>query len=45
MNPDATLKPVVIVRHELMEAFHWEGHRVFNPHNTIGQLASINGVK
>lgn len=29
------------VEHEMMEAFHWEGKRIFNPHNTVQQLASL----
>lgn len=31
----------LVVRHELMEAFHWNGKRIFNPHNTVESLASI----
>jgi len=31
----------LVVRHELMEAFHWKGKRIFNPHNSIYDLASI----
>lgn len=29
------------IRHELMEAFKWRGKRIFNPHNTVSQLASL----
>lgn len=32
----------LVVRHELMEAFHWQGKRIFNPHNSVHALASIN---
>jgi hypothetical protein len=28
----------LLVRHELMEGFRYEGLRVFDPHNTIGDL-------
>ena len=31
----------LVVRHELMEAFRWRGKRIFNPHNSIHALASI----
>lgn len=31
----------LVVRHELMEAFHWKGKRIFNPHNSVYALASI----
>lgn len=31
----------LVVRHELMEGFHWRGKRVFNPHNSVHSLASI----
>lgn len=31
----------LVVRHELMEAFRWKDKRIFNPHNTIESLASI----
>lgn len=33
----------LVVRHELMEAFRWRGKRIFNPHNSIHALASIQG--
>lgn len=29
----------LIVRHELMEAFLYQGIRIFNPHNTVDELA------
>jgi hypothetical protein len=31
----------LVVRHELMEAFRWRGKRIFNPHNSVHKLASI----
>lgn len=31
----------LVVRHELMEAFRWRGKRIFNPHNSVHALASI----
>ena len=31
----------LVVRHELMEGFRWQDKRIFNPHNTIQALASI----
>lgn len=31
----------LVVRHELMEAFRWKGKRIFNPHNSIYDLAEI----
>lgn len=31
----------LVVRHELMEAFRWRDKRIFNPHNSIESLASI----
>lgn len=31
------------VRHELMEAFRWCDKRIFNPHNSVHDLASIQG--
>jgi hypothetical protein len=33
----------LVVRHELMEAFRWRDKRIFNPHNSIYDLASIQG--
>ena len=33
----------LVVRHELMEAFRWRGKRIFNPHNSVHALASIQG--
>ena len=29
------------VRHELMEGFRWRGCRIFNPHHTVEELASL----
>ena len=29
------------IRHELMEAFHWRNKRIFNPHNSVFDLARI----
>lgn len=31
----------LMVRHELMEGFRWRNRRIFNPHHTVEQLASI----
>lgn len=31
----------LVVRHELMEAFRWRDKRIFNPHNSVHDLASI----
>jgi hypothetical protein len=31
----------LVVRHELMEAFRWRGKRIFNPHNSVHALVSI----
>lgn len=31
----------LVVRHELMEAFKWRGKRIFNPHNSVHDLAKI----
>lgn len=31
----------LVVRHELMEGFRWRDKRIFNPHNSIHALASI----
>lgn len=33
----------LVVRHELMEAFRWRGKRIFNPHNSIYDLADVQG--
>jgi hypothetical protein len=33
----------LVVRHELMEAFRYRGKRIFNPHNSVHALASIQG--
>lgn len=35
----------LVVRHELMEGFNWRGKRIFNPHNSIYELASIQKPK
>lgn len=31
----------LMVRHELMEGFRWKNARIFNPHNTVFALASL----
>lgn len=31
------------IRHELLESFRWKGKRIFNPHNTVSELASLQG--
>lgn len=31
----------LVIRHELMEGFRWNGVRIFNPHNSVQALASI----
>lgn len=31
----------LMVRHELMEGFNYQGRRIFNPHNTVQELISI----
>jgi hypothetical protein len=31
----------LMVRHELMEGFRWDDARIFNPHNTVKALASL----
>lgn len=31
----------LVVRHELMEGFRWRGARIFNPHNSIYDLADV----
>lgn len=31
----------LMVRHELMEGFRWCGARIFNPHNSVFSLASL----
>lgn len=33
------------IRHELMEAFTFQGARIFNPHNSVFDLAKINPAK
>ncbi len=32
----------MIVEHELMEGFMWQGVRIFDPHHTVDQLAQVN---
>ena len=48
--PDVTVSGVVktafaaakmILEHELMESFKWKNARVFDPHNTVQELASL----
>ena len=49
--PDGTFESGVVktcwllieltVRHELMEGFRWRNKRIFNPHNSVFDLASI----
>ena len=31
----------LMIRHELMEGFTWQGKRIFNPHNTVSSLAKL----
>lgn len=31
----------LMVRHELMEGFRWKNKRIFNPHNSVFALASL----
>lgn len=31
----------LMMRHELMEGFNYKGRRIFNPHNTVNELISI----
>jgi hypothetical protein len=31
----------LLVKHELMEGYHYEGARIFNPHSSVTELASI----
>lgn len=35
----------LLVEHELMEGFTWRGFRIFNPHNTVEDLAKIESNK
>lgn len=35
----------MIVEHELMEAFLFDGQRIFDPHNTVDELASLQLLK
>lgn len=32
----------MILEHELMESFKWQGNRVFDPHNSVEALASLS---
>lgn len=34
----------LLVRHELMEGFRFDGHRIFNPHNSVYDLAEVQKV-
>jgi hypothetical protein len=31
----------LVVRHELLEAFLYRGHRIFNPHHTVAELMAV----
>jgi hypothetical protein len=31
----------LMIRHELMEAFRWDDARIFNPHNSVIDLAAL----
>ncbi len=31
----------LLVRHELMEGYNWNGARIFNPHHTVTDLAAL----
>lgn len=33
----------LMIRHELMESFKYEGARIFNPHHTVEELAKLAG--
>jgi hypothetical protein len=33
----------LLVEHELMEGFTWRAYRIFNPHNSVEDLAKIDG--
>lgn len=33
---------MLILEHELMESFKWQGKRVFDPHNSVEALASLS---
>ncbi|HVI41833.1 MAG TPA: hypothetical protein VM577_14365, partial [Anaerovoracaceae bacterium] len=35
----------MIVHHELMEAFHYKGSRIFDPHNTTEELSVPQKMK
>jgi hypothetical protein len=30
-----------MIKHELLESFCHKGHRIFNPHHTVTELASL----
>lgn len=34
----------LVIRHELMESFHYKGHRIFNPHHTVDELIAIRPI-
>lgn len=35
----------MILEHELMESFKWRNARIFDPHNTVSELAGITGAR
>ena len=35
----------MILEHELMESFKWRNARVFDPHNTVQELAGLTGAR
>lgn len=35
----------MILEHEVMEAFLYKGARIFDPHNTVEELTSLQGAK
>lgn len=35
----------MILEHELMESFKWKNARVFDPHNTVQELAALGGAR
>ncbi len=36
---------MLILEHELMESFKWKNARVFDPHNTVQELASLGSAR
>lgn len=34
----------LLIRHELMEGFRWMGQRIFNPHNSVVDLAKVQFI-